>query len=292
VIVVRLQGGLGNQMFQYAAGARLARHHNTTLHLDLGWFGRQPKAVTPRRYELGCFQIDALDGTDLIRAAGLGYTSHRLGAVISRVRGKFSRRFHVIREASFAFQPDVLQAPDNSYLIGYWQAEQYFADIADEIRSTFLLDTTPDAANAKTLKEIARSEAVSVHVRRGDYASAQVNLTHGFPSLEYYARATQYVARRTAQPQFFVFSDEPSWCRDFLTIGHPKTLVTNNTSETGHEDMRLMSACKHHIIANSSFSWWGAWLNRDPTKIVVAPSQWFCDSARARDVYAKGWIKL
>jgi Glycosyl transferase family 11 len=293
VIVVRLQGGLGNQMFQYAAAARLARHHNTTLHLDLGWFDRQPEAVTPRQYELGCFQIDArLDGIDLICAAGLGYDRRRLGALISRARGKLSRRFHVIREKTVAFQPDVLQAPDNSYLIGYWQTERYFSDIEDEIRSAFSLATTPDAKNAETAKQIARSEAVSIHVRRGDYTSAHVNQTHGLPSLEYYARASQYVARRTTQPRFFVFSDEPNWCRENLIIDHPTILVTNNTAETGHEDMRLMSMCKHHIIANSSFSWWGAWLNPDATKIVVAPNQWFRDPAGVCDVYANGWIRV
>jgi Glycosyl transferase family 11 len=294
VIVVRLQGGLGNQMFQYAAGARLARKHNTTLHLDLSWFRRQATNVTLRRYELGCFHIDAmLDGAELVRAAGLGYGG-RFGALVTRARAKLPCRFHVLREATFAVQPDVLRAPDNSYLIGYWQAESYFADIAHEIRSTFALKTPPGAENARTLEEISRSTAVSLHIRRGDYSRAKANRTHGMPSIEYYARAAEYVASRTAEPHFFVFSDEPAWSRHFLKLNEqPMTFVTNNTVDAAHEDLRLMSACNHQILANSSFSWWGAWLNADVTKIVVAPKHWFRDSSiDTRDIYVKDWITL
>lgn len=296
MIIVRLQGGLGNQMFQYSAGARLAWRHNTTLHLDLSWFTHQAKGVARRRYELGHFSIPAhLDGAHHVRASGLVYYG-RLGKVIAHIRTKLlPNRFTVLRETMFGGHlSDALQAPDNSYLIGYWQSEAYFRDIRRHIHRAFTINMDPDEAKTKTLREISSCEAVSVHVRRGDYVSdAAINQIHGVLTREYYLRAAEYIASRITRPHFFVFSDDPAWCHENLRFDHPMSVVTNNVSDTGRGDMRLMSACRHHIIANSSFSWWGAWLNPSATKIVVAPQHWFRDPSRATgDLFARGWFTL
>jgi hypothetical protein len=199
-----------------------------------------------------------------------------------------------INEQGFPFDPAILKAPDNSYLVGYWQTEKYFNSVRPQLLRDFSFKAKPNAKNTATAKQITSTNAVSLHVRRGDYASdATTNQFHGLSPLEYYRRAIELVAGKVKAPHFFVFSDDPQWCKDNLATGHPTTYVTNNDGNTGHEDMRLMVQCQHHIIANSSFSWWGAWLDEKPKPIVVAPERWFNDPAvDTKDIYAKGWIKL
>ncbi len=294
MITVKLMGGLGNQMFQYALGRHLAEINHTELVLDLSVYSNTPPGNTTREYELGVFNIVAR--TDDSSSDGRGFKVKFLAKQLStRLTNGWVKKQEVIKEQGFRYQSTVLQAPDGAYLDGYWQSERYFIDIAEIIQHDFSLKTPLDAVNAATLATISQQpEAVSIHIRRGDYvANPQTNAFHGVMELGYYDKAIKYLGKQLKKPHFFVFSDDPVWCLENLHIDYPTTYVTHNSGNTGYKDMHLMSACKHHIIANSSFSWWGAWLNSSPKKLVVAPKQWFKDpTLDTRDLYLKGWHKL
>jgi hypothetical protein len=271
MIVSRLTDGLGNQMFQYAAGRRLAHHHGTALILDVSLYANQPPTSTPRRYELNFFRIQAaIAQADLV---------------------------HVWRKSPFTTfveselcAPELLNAHDNAYLVGYWQCERYFDDIRTLIFAEFAPAGSMDKSNIITSQKIKRSISISVHVRRGDYVN---NKFHTFMGLDYYRAAVAEITKKIPSPHFFVFSDDPEWCRENLDIGFPCTLVTHNVGPQAYWDIILMSRCHHNIIANSSFSWWGAWLNRNTDKIVIAPKQWFGDpTVDTRDRVPDDWIRL
>jgi hypothetical protein len=290
MIYTKLIGGLGNQMFQYAVGRQLAKARGTELTLDVSGYEHQAAGDTPRQYELGNFKHAAkLADAAALREIRLATGPSKLDKLLGR-RGSLN----VVREAGFPFDAKVLEAPDNSYLIGYWQTEKYFPDVREELLEDFALKHEPDEANAKTAAEIAAVTAVSLHVRRGDYVTnANAAAFHGMTSLEYYREAIKMMASKVKEPHFFVFSDDPDWCRENLKFDLPMTFVTNNSGDKGYEDMRLMKQCRHHIIANSSFSWWGAWLNPRADKIVLAPGRWFNDAAvDTRDIYGQGWVKI
>lgn len=282
MVVSTLIGGLGNQMFQYAAGRALALRNGTQLRLDLGWLENQPALVTPRRYELDCFHVQA-----------------ELCSIYPRTRRERARELvrlspRVWREEVFRFDPRVLELPDNVRLIGYWVDERYFLDAAAQIRDDFRFRYRPDERSAELAEEIRGSRmAVSVHVRRGDYVSDERTATlHGVLPHDYYTAAVRRIQSIVANPRFYVFSDDPDWCRSNLELGAPTVYVSHNQGH-GWEDLRLMSRCAHHVIANSSFSWWGAWLNPRPDKIVIAPRRWIADdSYDTSHVVPPEWVTL
>jgi Glycosyl transferase family 11 len=290
VIVTRLAGGLGNQMFEYAVGRSLALRRNTELHLDLSWFEHILPSETPRRYALAPYQLGVrLDGWEHVaHRAAAGYGP--LGRVIRRLGLEVGG---VLIDRAKGFRSAVLDAPDGTLLIGHWQSEQYFADVADTLRSDLTLPHPPSGRTAATMAEVMSSASVSVHVRRGDYvAKRNVTRTLGILSADYYRRAVQLIAESVEGVRVFVFSDDPRWSRAHLDVGHPTIYVANEGDTAAHEDLRLMAACRHHVIANSSFSWWGAWLDDSPDKIVVAPRRWLLDGSRLADVHAAGWIRI
>jgi hypothetical protein len=295
MIIVRLMGGIGNQMFQYAAARRLAHVLGVQLKLDLGWF-RDCKADSPRPYALCCFAISEHVASEKDISSICEKGSHGKRGLFARLMGR-SRPFKCKRrivEKHFHFDPEILELCDNAYLEGYWQSEKYFQDIADIIRTEFTITIEPCARNKQMTEIIGKSEAASLHVRRGDYALNPVtNQFHGLCSLDYYKKAIEMVASRVIAPHFFVFSDDPAWAKEKLVSEHPITFVDFNRPEKAYEDMRLMSLCRHHIIANSSFSWWGAWLNPSPNKIVVAPKRWFnAPELDDRDLIPEAWERL
>lgn len=284
MIATRLMGGLGNQMFQYAAARRLAIKHGTELVLDLSWFERQPRSDTTRQYELGSFPIvgrrtaEPVDGGRRKRLLRALLPEHGVRRVV---------------EQGPQFQPELLDAPDDTLLVGYWQSEKYFLDEEAQIRRDFAFDA-PISPAARALAESIDESAVSVHVRRGDYVSlARANRFHGVLPIEYYERAAAALLQQLPEPpHFYVFSDDPKWCRTNIELPSTTTFVSRAES-TSHEDMLLMSMCSHHIIANSSFSWWGAWLSASPEKVVIAPRRWFADESRnTSDLVPESWTRL
>jgi hypothetical protein len=296
VIVVWLSGGLGNQMFQYAAGRALAARHGTRLVLDSSWIdgrgGGAPDAV--RRYELDCFDLDA-ELAPIEQVARLP-TGSQLRDLAQGVRHPRRPLVTPLGETSFG-EPEsaVLEARDDTYLRGLWQREVYFERAAALVRAdfTFRTEHEPAAADAARSIERASNPPVSVHVRRGDYVSdpgASGRL--GTLGIDYYAAAIELLAERLGDLELFVFSDDLDWCRAHLRLPFPATVV-DLAGGRAHADLRLMSMCAHHVIANSSFSWWAAWLDPMPEKIVVAPRPWLSDPASAdAGRVPPGWVRI
>lgn len=293
VVVVKLRGGLGNQMFQYALGRALTLKHQTRLKLDVSAYG-VPNSVpgSPRRYELDSFGLDASFATVLDIGPTPRAGSHWRFQAARTV--KAMRGIIVIKERGYPFQPQILESPDNSYLVGYWQSEKYFKTVESVIRKDFSFRTPLRGRNEELATAIESSDAVSVHVRRGDYVSDPwASKTLGVLPMSYYVDALQEIARGTSHPHAFVFSDDPEWCRRNVAFRYETTYVDANPPDKGVEDMRLMALCRHHIIANSSFSWWGAWLSRYPDKRVFAPNRWTLDPVPdTSDVVPSEWVKL
>ena len=281
MITSTLLGGLGNQMFQYAAGRALALRNRTSLRLDLGWFEHRPARLTPRRYELDCFQIEA----ELCSI----YPPTRAERVREILR--LSPRVHT--ESTFRFDPRTLELPDHVRLVGYWVNERYFEDFSAQVREDFSFREPPLGRNEELADQISATNAVSVHVRRTDYVTnGAIAAYHGALSPDYYSAAAARIREGLRDPHFYVFSDDPDWCRANLDLGGSTTYVDHNR-QRGAEDMRLMSMCSHHIIANSSFSWWGAWLGSGEDAIVIAPTEWVADgSVDTADVVPAGWLRL
>jgi hypothetical protein len=174
------------------------------------------------------------------------------------------------------YYSELLDAGPDAYLDGYWQAPSYFSDIAGMIRDDFSVANPPTGNNAEMISEIESTTAVSVHVRRGDQVHQGPDWSEYGNALPetYQQKAATHIGDRVDEPTFFVFSDDPEWAQANLNLHYPTTYVTHNDGSTDYEDIRLMRHCDHHIVANSTFSWWGAWLNDDSNKIVVAPSPW------------------
>ncbi len=286
MIITKLIGGLGNQMFQYAAGRRLAVVNNTQLKLDITGYDHQV-GITRREYMLHIFNIE---GQFVKKKEINAFT--KSAPFLSRFFTHSATSY--IKEKHFHFDSVILQVSDNTYLEGYWASEKYFKDISDVIRKDFVLKSQPDKKNKDLLKRISACHSISVHIRRNDYVhDKKTHDFHGVCELDYYKRAISLIFKRTAKPHFFIFSDDPKWCEANLQLGYPTDYVTHNLGKKDYEDLRLMSACKHHIIANSSFSWWGAWLNRNPEKVVIAPKRWFTDTfINTIDIVPKRWVRL
>lgn len=248
-VIVRLKGGLGNQMFQYAYGRNLALKQKAVLELDRSFlrrrFWQKMIGVTPRGYELEEFNI----------------------------------------KAGFA-KPDFRPRRE-----GYWQNEKYFKKIRPFLLREFTLKK--ESEDFLKLKKLVRnSSSVSIHFRRGDYvASLATNKYHGVLNLDYYMKAIKVINKRVKNSHFFVFSDDVEWVKKNFSIRKQITYISGDYALTNIEEMLLMSMCKHNIVANSSFSWWGAWLNKNPRKIVVAPKRWFMVKTDLQTI-PRSWIKL
>ncbi len=286
MVITRLIGGLGNQLFQYALGRALAARRATTLKLDTSGYER----YTLHAYALHHFNIpESFAARDEIRRLRGGWIAERLPRRLQKVN-PFRKRSYIL-ERRFSFDPEVLDAPDDIYLDGYWQSENYFKSIEGILRREFTVRYPLSGRNQEIAARIADCNAASMHVRRGDYVSNPTfSQAHGICSPDYYRAAARRIADSNPRPHFFVFSDEPEWVAENLRLDHPMTVVTGNDARHNYEDLRLMILCRHHVIANSSFSWWGAWLDANPEKTVIAPARWFAnDEHDTRDLFPPAW---
>ncbi|MGH7156946.1 MAG: alpha-1,2-fucosyltransferase [Candidatus Saccharimonadales bacterium] len=277
MVIVKLYGGLGNQMFQYAAGLALSKRLQVALYPDLAWFTeiKSRADIVQRTYELDGFGIKP-----------------KKVSLIDRFRAK-SNPPQIYKETTGAYRPDFQTLTGNILLDGYWQSHRYFENYRSEVINAFKFPKKISTANALLLKHIATTQSVSVHVRRGDYNTKVGQSYHGLLPKEYYKESINQLVESVDRPELFVFSDDIQWCKDHLKFKLTTTFIDSNSPNNGVEDMRLMSACRHNIIANSSFSWWGAWLNQNPDKIVYAPRAWFRKKdGSLDDRLPPDWIRL
>lgn len=274
MIIIKLNGGLGNQLFQYAFGRYLAILFNTKVKFDLQ-FHSNGENYTTRELGLTKFKID------LEIASHEEIRNYKLfnNEFLSRIERKLIQQIpltskKVSVEKLFEIIPSFR---NNCYYDGYWQCEYYFEPIKDIIRKDLTLRYDLDEANKKFAHEISKSTSISLHVRRGDYLSIQSNYEiFNVCDLDYYLRAIEIVKEKFPNPFFYVFSDDITWAKQVFKEKIFKIVDINPNNPSA--DMYLMSQCKHNIIANSTFSWWGAWLNTNERKLVIAPKKWYINN--------------
>lgn len=293
MIILHLSGGLGNQMFQYAFGRATANRLSAELVFDLS----DETLQIHNGFELNrVFDIRAREATKSDLKTVLGWMRHDIARRAVKKFG-FSEILSIpyVLEPHLHFAPQMLRASDNTYLSGYWQSEKYFADAMDCVRDDFTFLSKLSGLNESLAADILDKSqtAISLHVRRGDYVhNTEINRVHGCCTQEYYQAAIEHMAGQIKSPRFYIFSDDMDWVRANLDLPFGHTFVQHNRKKSSYQDMHLMSLCKHHVIANSSFSWWGAWLNRDPKKLVVAPRKWFADERSVDDLFPQSWVVL
>lgn len=295
MIVVKLKGGLGNQLFQYAAGKSLAKKLNTDLYLDLTDFAIQSNGEwTQREFELDVFSISAkIADHQLLMPYVAASKRNRIDRVFNSLR-----KYNVYADNLQGFSNRFFEQKDNTLLNGYWQSEKYFSAIEKDLRVDFQLKNPLDEKNQSFLNELktnSNENKVSIHVRRGDFiTNTNANAYHGSCDVVYYKNAIDVLKSKVdGLIKFICFSDDMDWVKGNLELGSNVAYVDWNSGKNSFKDMYLMSQCNHHIIANSSFSWWGAWLNPSQEKMVVAPKKWFAnDSINYHDIILDQWIKL
>jgi hypothetical protein len=259
-------------MFQYAIARALAEKNEDTFKMDLSFYESQKL----RGFELDCFSIAAEFASQSECALVSGQ-----GKVFKRVMARLG--FNLYIPSSYVlerksdetkFRKSIFNKSGSMYLEGYWQNERYFKHIRDVILNDFRIKDRISDSAVEHLKNIKVTPSVSLHIRRGDYLSdLKVSKVHGMCDLEYYQKAISYLSSRIQDPVIYVFSDDIEWCKK--NLGFLKNKVFIDNTKTAIEDLELMRNCDHNIIANSTFSWWGAWLNENDDKIVVAPRKWF-----------------
>lgn len=295
MIIVKLMGGLGNQLFQYAFAKYLATKHGVDLKVDVS--------------ELN---MDSLHADELIRTLGLKnfnvnltlateselktYRKSKLNKVwdlfLLNIPVSFNKLY--IREPHFYFYRKAMNAPSDCYLDGYWQSEKYFSEIRNQLLLDFSVVSELSEETKRLVEKVKSQNSVSIHVRRGDYLSIQGNQQiYETCDEAYYLAAMKCIELKNSDCVFYVFSDEPEWFKKNIHTDYSVQYVTHNTGKNSFQDLFLMSLCKHNIIANSSFSWWGAWLNQYADKMVVAPKKWFKNNIKdTSDLIPKSWIQL
>lgn len=273
MIYVRLEGGLGNQLFQYAAGRAYSLSAGQPLTFDTSQLNKRIPGVTTRALELRTLVsgISTVDRSPL-RLASLALKAPRLVSAVNALR--------VITDARIAPSKFLTRTTENAYLVGYWQSENYFHAHLNTICADIQPTTRVSKELGALIAQLRSCDSVSVHVRRGDYVSnPHAASYHGALGLAYYKYAIKHVRDCVPTARFYVFSDDPDWCRANL-LPLDSTLTILDGVRQGWEDVTAMRAARHHIIANSSFSWWAAWLSRNDRLssvkgLAIAPSKWF-----------------
>lgn len=284
MIISRIYGGFGNQLFQFAAAKALAAFHRAPVKLDTTEFDH---------YLLRNFDLQNLADPPLVASP------HEIMEL--KATGRFQRGLQKLlpyhfktfyKEPFFHFDPNFFRLGNDVYLQGYFQSEKYFTSISQEIRKTFDLTHLTSDPVKKTAALLQKEDSVSIHIRRGDYTNNLTKEVHGTLDLSYYKKAIQFFKTNIPSPKFYIFSDDTISAAQGLQSKEVNVL-SGEVSSNHFEDLFLMSQCRHNIIANSSFSWWGAWLNNNPDKIVVAPKNWFNQGPKdTQDLIPESWTVL
>lgn len=297
MIITNIKAGLGNQMFQYATGMFLAEKNNKQLFLDVSGYSdlRVLNSDTPRNFDLKHFNISAQ-----ISSKEQGQNSkYPLGLISKIIRGVDKK---ILKNNYQDFHPDFLKNITNQiqkdpntniYLNGFFQSEKNFAEIRPLLLKEFQLKPEFITDKVKEFeKQIENNNSISIHIRRGDYAqNPTTRAYHGLCPISYYRDAINLITEKNTEPHFFIFTDDVEWVKENLKISESHTFISGNDL-SGPQELWLMSKCQHNIIANSSFSWWGAWLNQNPKKTVIAPKKWTAKNTEHPNIIAEGWITL
>lgn len=299
MIILRLRGGIGNQLFQYAAGKALATHHGMPLKIDDYTYSIN----SSRKIELSKFKIDFQIAS---RKEVHKFTGFWPPSRIFHKSTNYRFNNKVCAQPYYHFYPEFFHLPKKIYLSGYWQSEKYFQNITNFIREIYQPSIDLDKRNSDILNKMNKSNSISIHVRRGDYVKTPKYASFfGAQDIEYYKKSMHFLENKFKSIKYFIFSDNPEWCETQFKNVPNKTILTHNQGDQSYLDMWLMSRCKHHIIANSTFSWWGAWLGENPGKTVIAPKRWFKDPYvkdsktvyysryyDIKDLLPESWIRL
>ncbi|WP_374174012.1 alpha-1,2-fucosyltransferase [Flavobacterium tructae] len=273
MIVVQLIGGLGNQLFQYAAAKALALQTKQKFSLDISQF----ESYKLHNYALNHFNV-------------ISKNYKKPNRYLRKIKSFYQKNVFY-KEVDFGYNSDLIHLKgDIIFLEGYFQSEKYFIKYEKEIREDFEVRTLLKKETKAAIAKIESVNSVSIHIRRGDYIN---NPLHNTSKEEYYNKALEMVENKVYNPVYFVFSDDMDWVKANFSTKQETVFIDFNDASTNFEDLKLMTSCKHNIIANSSFSWWGAWLNKNPDKIVIAPKRWFNDdSINTNDIIPTNWVKI
>ena len=292
MIIVRIHFGLGNQLFQYALGRSISLQKGVEFSLDTSYFLRSPNSEHPRIYQLNHFNIveniASIDKVNTyLKPVGL---KKKWRDALYTVLPYYKRS--MIYEMKRSYDKNILRIKKNNvYLHGFWQDERFFSAIEDNLRKDLTFKTKPSDSDIDVLEKISTTNAVSIHIRRGDYLTDQYVIKYiGMCDLQYYYKAVEAISRLVDNCVFYIFSDDATWVKENFKIRFPSVIVNHNSQENSFQDLRLMSNCKYHIISNSTFSWWSAWLAQNRDKIVIAPKVW--RSKGPNMFMPDGWISL
>lgn len=287
MIIVRAIGGLGNQMFQYAF-YKMLKHYNQNVLLDISDYdihnhhnGFELESVFKVKYfKANDSQIRKLSYD---KKSVIYRTLKKIFNIELTKRTEFNESLHEIIKFD-EYKKDI-------YFNGYWQSEKYFIDISDDIKSDFKFKNDLDSNNSMLIDKLINEKTVSVHIRRGDYLKTKSFL--GVCDINYYNEAINIIKQKVKNPQFIFFSDDIEWVKGNFKLEDKCHFVDWNKGKDSYKDMQLMSMCKHNIIANSTFSWWGAWLNENSNKIIICPKKWSNDEKhKIEDIAPKNWILI
>jgi len=291
MIIIRLKGGMGNQMFQYALGLKLSKLLETELRIDLSsLLDRSKGDFVYRNYDLSIFQVPG----KFLNSPGLLKTLYRpkLSIVTKLLRQYLNSGRIYIKEKHFHFQPEILSDPQsNAIYEGWFQSFRYFEGVEDILREQFSFKHLILTKSQGLLQRINNSNAVCLNVRRTDFLKVDaLNTTN----LDYFLKSAKHMASILEQPHFFIFSDDIEWCQENIILDHPTEIVDHqHKGEKFGNYMQLMIACKHYIIPNSSFAWWAVWLNQNPDRKVIAPQNWVNDkNIDTSDLVPPNWIRF
>jgi len=293
MIITKLVGGNGNQMFQYAAGLALARKHNTELLIDINYLLDKSKRHfrhKNREYALDMFNIS---GRIAANEQIAHFTVPRKGnKYVYHIKKRISRNYHVIKEEDLPSRERFKESPSDSYIEGYWENKQYFQDIEMEIRTEYTFKNRLPDQCTPVMERIRIENAICVIFRRGDFVNHPVL---DVVKLDFYYDALKVISERMDSARLFVFSDDISWCREnFKPQEHDCEFVDQSlTGPNAEYYLHMITACNHYIIPNSTFAWWGAWLSESPGKVVIAPKKWWSGQAESiNSIVPPEWIAI
>jgi Glycosyl transferase family 11 len=292
MIVSNIAGGLGNQMFQYACGRAISLRSGQELRLIADrapGYGFHNGFELKKIFGLNFLEAGSTELNDLLGWRGAPI----LRRIFSKSQMRWCRGRNWFAEPHYHYWPKIMQVGSNAYLHGYWQSELYFEEITNQLRLDFCFTAPFSEEDLNVVHRMRLQPSASIHVRRGDYTHAKAQGVMNICELDYYRDAINMLSAKVPHIKFFAFSDDPLWVQTELAkVSGSLEIVRHNTGLRSAYDMRLMSCADHHIIANSSFSWWGAWLNASPDKTVIAPKKWFLNGFNDRDLIPKSWIRL